>query len=64
MGTKIDSPPFLPDGGRGQFFYLDALAAAAVEALTTPSRGERRVTSENVPYNAGNVAKPELYRPP
>ena len=32
-GPRPVLPPLLPKGDRGQFFYLDALAAVAVGAL-------------------------------
>ena len=62
----LPPPPvlFLTKEGRRQFFSLHALAALAVGALPPPSRSERCMMSDHVPYNVGNVATPELYGPP
>ena len=48
----------------GISFFFDALAAVAVGALPSPSRSERCMTSDHVPYDAGNVATPEVYGRP
>ena len=63
-GPKSVLPLFLPKEGRRQFFFVDAFAAVAAEALPPPSRSQSCMTSDHFPYNIGNVATPQLYGPP
>ena len=60
MGTKIGSPPFSTEGRSKTVLSFRCSGSCCSGSIATPSRGEKCMTTDHVPYNVGNVATPEV----